>query len=49
MKNCHITNHPTITATDEYFIEHHNKWFPVPKHWIGDFVHSHSFKIRARQ
>jgi hypothetical protein len=48
MKNCHITSQPIIEATDEYFLELHNRWLPVPKHWVGDFVFSHSFKIRSK-
>jgi hypothetical protein len=34
-----------IEADDLYFIESRNRWFPVPKHWIGDFVSSHSYAI----
>jgi len=26
-----------IEPTDLYFNEVHGKWFPVPKHWVGDF------------
>ena len=37
-----------IEATDLYFIESHNKWYPVPKHWIGDFVVSHTSAIKSR-
>ena len=37
-----------IEATDLYFIESHNKWFPVPRHWVGDFVISHTYAIKSR-
>lgn len=37
-----------IESTDLYFIESHNKWYSVPKHWIGDFVISHSYAIKSR-
>jgi hypothetical protein len=37
-----------VEATDLYFIESHNKWYPVPKHWIGTFVISISFTIKSR-
>ena len=37
-----------IEASDIYYIETHNRWFPVPKHWVGDFVSSHSFLIKSR-
>jgi len=37
-----------IEATDLYFIESHNKWYPVPKHWIGTFVILSSFAIKSR-
>ena len=36
-----------IEATDLYFIESHNKWYPVPKHWIGTLAILSSFKIKA--
>lgn len=37
-----------VESTDIYFIESHSKWYPVPKHWIGDFVLSHSYSIKSR-
>ena len=37
-----------IEATDLYFIESRNKWFPVPRHWVGDFVISHTYAIKSR-
>ena len=37
-----------VEATDLYFIESRSQWFPVPKHWIGDFVSSHSYAIKSR-
>jgi hypothetical protein len=49
MTTCPLTNHAIIEETDEYFLDLYNRWFPVPKHWIGDFVFSHTFKIRSRQ
>jgi hypothetical protein len=36
-----------IEPTDLYFNEVHGKWFPVPKHWVGDFVSSHSYSIKS--
>lgn len=36
-----------IEATDLYFIESYNKWFPVPKHWIGTLAILSSFKIKS--
>lgn len=32
-----------IKSSDLYFDELHNKWFPVPKHWIGDSQSFHPF------
>jgi len=37
-----------VEANDLYFIESRNRWFPVPKHWIGDFISSHSYLIKSR-
>ena len=37
-----------IEVTDLYFIESYGKWYPVPKHWVGDFVVSHTYAIKSR-
>jgi hypothetical protein len=36
-----------IEATDLYFIESHNKWYQVPKHWVGTFVILCSYTIKS--
>jgi hypothetical protein len=36
-----------IESTDLYYNEVHKKWFPVPKHWIGDFVDMHTDPIMS--
>ena len=37
-----------VEATDVYFDEINGAWLLVPKHWIGDFVSSHSYSIKSR-
>jgi hypothetical protein len=37
-----------VEATDVYFNDVHNRWLPVPKHWVGDFVSSHTYAIRSK-
>jgi hypothetical protein len=37
-----------VEASDVYFDEINDRWFSVPKHWIGDFVSSHSYSIKSR-
>jgi hypothetical protein len=36
-----------IESTDLYFIESHNKWYPVPKHWIGTLAILSSYTIKS--
>jgi hypothetical protein len=37
-----------VEASDVYFDEFHGAWLSVPKHWIGDFVSSHSYAIKSK-
>jgi hypothetical protein len=34
-----------ITIYSLYFNEVHQKWLPVPSHWVGTFPEEWSFKI----
>ena len=42
------TNLLIIESTDLYFYEVSQRWVPVPKFWVGDFIQSYSHKIKSQ-
>ena len=34
-----------VKADSEYYDDVHQKWRPVPVHWIGDLKSEHTYKI----